>query len=81
MLLALPAVACAAKGGDKKMLKSALGKKDMSHILEEGRDTALLSENGFLIKPTTDEDIYDIYDRITDEEILYTDGPILIHAP
>ncbi|MEO0248448.1 MAG: DUF3160 domain-containing protein, partial [candidate division WOR-3 bacterium] len=80
MLVALPAVACAAKGGDKKMLKEALGKKDMSHILEEGKDTTLLSENGFLIKPTNDEDIYEIYDRIADEEILYTDGPIFITA-
>ncbi|MGC8893820.1 MAG: DUF3160 domain-containing protein [candidate division WOR-3 bacterium] len=80
VLGALPNVACALKGGEKKMLREALEKKDMSHILETGRDTALLSENGFLIKPIGDWNIYDIYNRIADEEILYTDGPIFIAA-
>ncbi|MEO0256098.1 MAG: DUF3160 domain-containing protein [candidate division WOR-3 bacterium] len=80
LLAAVPAVACAEKGGKNAMLKDALSKKDMSHILEEGKDKALLSENGFLVKPSRDEDIYEIYDRIADEEVLYADGPIFITA-
>jgi len=78
-LVALPSVACAAKGGDKKMLSQALGKKDIGYLTDK-KDTARLMENGFLVKGSYMEDVYEIYDEIADVENLETDGPIFITA-
>lgn len=78
-LVALPSVVCAAKGGDKKMLIQALGKKNIGYLTDK-KDTALLLENGFLVKGSYMEDIYEIYDEIADVENLATDGPVFITA-
>lgn len=61
------------------MINSALGKKNIGYLTDK-RDTALLRENGFLVKGSYAEDIYDIYAGITNVENLETDGPVFITA-